>query len=362
MAESSGEKQYAATERKLQEAREQGQVPMGRDLLAAAAFGGLALALLLLPDRLLHLARTGQVLIEQAPDLAASGMTARIGALFWQALAALAPLLLLPAGGVIAMLFAQQALVVASDRITPKLSRISPLEGAKKRFGLSGLMEFAKSAVKLLLITGLLVTYLDHRAVEILATSALDARHGMLTLAQLIVEFVLLLTLAQLVIGALDLLWQRFDHQRQLRMTRKELTDDLKQTEGDPHLKAQRRRRAEEVATSRMLSDVAEANVVIVNPTHYAVALKWSRTSSGAPICVAKGVDEVAARIRAKAAEAGVPIRRDPPVARALYATMELGAQILPEHYRPVAAAIRYAEDLRRRAARRGGGRKTDAK
>lgn len=360
MEETSGEKQFAPTERRLQEARERGQIPIGRDLLAAAAYGGLALAVFLLPEHLLRIARLGEVLLDQAPELAPDGLSPRIGVLLGQTFAALAPAVLLPALAVLAVLFAQQGLVFAGDRIRPKLSRISPIEGAKRRFGLSGLVEFAKSAVKLVLITLLLAHHLSRRAPEILASTALHPRQSIALLGNLIAEFVLLLTLTMLAIGLLDLLWQRFDHQRKLRMTRKELTDDLKQTEGDPHLKAQRRRRAEEIATRQMIAEVAKANVVIVNPEHYAVALQWSRSSTGAPICVAKGVDEVAARIRAKATESGIPIRRDPPVARALHATVEIGAQIPTEHFRAVAAAIRYAEDMRRRAARNGWGRRKD--
>ena len=111
----------------------------------------------------------------------------------------------------------------------------------------------------------------------------------------------------------------------------------------------QRRQRGQEIATNRMLQDVGTADVVVVNPTHYAVALKWNRKARGAPICVAKGVDDVAARIRERAAEAGVPIHSDPPTARAIHANVEIGQQIQPEQYRAVAAAIRFAETMRKR-------------
>ena len=131
-------------------------------------------------------------------------------------------------------------------------------------------------------------------------------------------------------------------------MTHKELMDEFKEMEGDPHVKQERRQRGHEIATSRMMADVPTADVVIVNPTHYAVALKWDRTPGSAPVCVAKGVDEVAARIRATAEEAGVPIHSDPPTARALHATVDLGQEIAEEHYRAVAAAIRFADRMRK--------------
>jgi flagellar biosynthetic protein FlhB len=126
--------------------------------------------------------------------------------------------------------------------------------------------------------------------------------------------------------------------------------DEQKESEGDPHFKGQRRQRGIGIAMNQMLADVAKADVVIVNPTHYAVALSWNRGSTRAPVCVAKGTDEIAARIREMAAEHAVPIRRDPPTARALYASVEIGEEIGREHFRAVAAAIRFAEGLRRKA------------
>jgi flagellar biosynthetic protein FlhB len=141
-------------------------------------------------------------------------------------------------------------------------------------------------------------------------------------------------------------------------MTRKEMTDEMKESEGDPHVKGQRRSRAIAIATNRMLADVDAADVVVVNPTHYAVALKWDRVRGDAPRCVAKGVDEVAARIRERATLAGVPIHRDPPTARALHASLEIGDEVARADWRAVAAAIRFAEKMRARArARSGGGR-----
>jgi flagellar biosynthetic protein FlhB len=117
-------------------------------------------------------------------------------------------------------------------------------------------------------------------------------------------------------------------------------------------MKAHRRQRGYDIATNRMLVDGAKADVVVVNPTHYAVALTWSRASGRAPVCVAKGVDAIAARIRERAVEAGVPLHSDPATARALFASVEIGAEISPDHYRSVAAAIRFAEAMRKKARR----------
>ena len=156
--------------------------------------------------------------------------------------------------------------------------------------------------------------------------------------------------LTSLVFGAADYGWQWLQHRRRNMMTRQEMVEEQKESEGDPHTKGQRQQKGRQIAMAQMLQDVAKADVVLVNPTHYAVALKWRRGDRSAPICVAKGVDDLAARIRAKAAEAGVPVHRDPPTARAVYATVEIGQPIRPEHYKSVAAAIRFAEAMRKRA------------
>jgi flagellar biosynthesis protein FlhB len=168
-------------------------------------------------------------------------------------------------------------------------------------------------------------------------------------------RFFSLVLIVALVIGGIDFFWQYQEHLRKNRRTRKELTDESKESEGDPHMKQKRRQRGYDIAMNQMLGDVPDADVVVVNPTHYAVALKWSRLPGEAPICVAKGVDDVAAKIREIASESGVPIHRDPPTARAVYATVEIGQEIHPEHYQAIAAAIRFAEEMRRKMRARFG-------
>jgi flagellar biosynthetic protein FlhB len=204
--------------------------------------------------------------------------------------------------------------------------------------------------VKLCVISAVLAIFLSREAEAILGLMHLSP--GMITaeLSRLLTGFLMVVLAVSLSIAAIDYVWQYFEHIRKNRMSHKELRDEAKESEGDPHLKGERRRRGMDIATNRMLADVPKADVVIVNPTHYAVALKWSRKKGAAPTCVAKGVDEVAARIREAAAEAGVPVHRDPPTARALHATVEIGREIGADHYKAVAAAIRFAERMRARA------------
>ena len=237
-------------------------------------------------------------------------------------------------------------------RCSPKVTRrrISPLSTAKQKFGKDGLFEFAKSFIKLLIVSALLAVFFLHRTAEIIGLAYLSAALGMAALARMMLEFLALVVILSLLLGGVDLLWQRARHLHRNRMSRKEMMDEAKESDGDPHVKAQRRQRAQEIAMNQMLAEVAKADVVIVNPTHYAVALKWDRRARRAPVCVAKGVDEIAARIRERAAAAGVPIHRDPPTARALYASVDLGCEIRPDQYRAVAAAVRFAEAMRKRA------------
>ncbi|MFP5478400.1 MAG: flagellar biosynthesis protein FlhB [Alphaproteobacteria bacterium] len=353
----SGDKEHDASPQKLEEARKKGDLPRSADLLGAAAQGGLLLALAAggawVVDRA---GSAGMVMLDQADRLSALMTTGASGPLAGLLFAFVGPtlvLLLVPACLVLAVIVVTRGLVFAPEKLTPKLSRISPISTAKHKFGPDGLMEFAKSTLKLLLVSIILYAFLSARLPQVLAAVYLSPGMSAALLGRLTIDFLLIVFLIALVLGGVDFLWQIHRHRQRHRMSRKEMLDEFKENEGDPHLKSARRQRAQEVATNRMLADVAKADVVVVNPTHYAVALRWDRSRRGAPVCVAKGVDEIAKRIRERAAENGVPIHSDPPTARALHATIEIGQEIRAEHYRAVAAAIRFADAMRKRARRR---------
>lgn len=353
------EKSHEPSTRKLEEARKRGEVPRSTDLATAAAYAGLLLALVAGGGWAVE--RAGGALaglVGHADALAPlffEGPAAAPAGAFAAALAGPIALWLgLPGLAALLALIAQRAVTVTPSKLAPKLDRISPIAGAKNKFGRKGLFEFAKSTVKLFIFTLCLALFLADRLPRVLASLRSPPGPASAEMARMMVEFLGLVLVISIVIGAVDLLWQHAEHRRRNRMSHKELRDENKESEGDPYLKQARRGRAEALATNRMLQDVPQADVVIVNPTRVAVALRWSRESGSAPVCVAKGVGEIAARIRELAAEAGVPIRRDPPTARALWATVVIGEEIAPEHYRPVAAAIRFAEDMRARARTRG--------
>lgn len=351
-SDDSGEKSHAATPKKLADARRRGELPRSTDVNGAAALAGLALAL----------AAGGGALSEDAGSLLA-GWLARAGrseggpAVWGLVLASLRTTLslwLVPIAAVIVAVTAQRAFVFAPEKLRPQLSRISPIAQAKQKYGWSGLFEFAKSTAKLVAVTLVAGIFIAARREEILASLAAAPRQVGQLMGMLLVDFLLLALAVTAAIAVVDYLWQHYDHRRRHRMSHKELRNEHKETEGDPHMKQARRRRGEEIARNRMLAEVPKSDVVIVNPRHYAVALRWDRGSGRVPVCLAKGTDELAARIRERAAEAGVPIPRDPPTARALHASVEIGAEIRPEHYRAVAAAIRFAERMRAAARARG--------
>lgn len=355
--EDEADKEHEASQQKLDQARKDGDIPRSVDLQTAAATGGFLLALFSLGAWAVTRAGTaGMVVLDQADRLStlvASGGGAPIAGMILTLAGPPLALLLVAPVLVLALLFATRGIVFAPSKLAPKLSRISVIAAAKQKFGIDGLVEFGKSTVKLGIVSLILYTFLAGRLEEILASLYLTPAMSAALMARLVLEFLFIVFLIQLALGGVDYLWQVFRHRQRNRMSRKEMMDEFKDSEGDSHLKSARRQRAQEVATNRMLTDVASANVVVVNPTHYAVALKWDRSKGGAPVCVAKGVDEIARKIRERAAEHGVPIHSDPPTARAIHATVEIGQEIRVEHYRAVAAAIRFAEAMRRRVRRR---------
>ncbi|WP_300515695.1 flagellar type III secretion system protein FlhB [Aliiroseovarius sp.] len=349
------DKQHEATQKKLDDARKKGEIPRSADLTTAASYAGLLVAATAIGAT--NLKGVGAELagiFARADSLAievfSGGGQTFAGTLLLDLAGLLAPWFLLPAVAALAVLVATRGVVVAPEKLTPKLNRISPLSNAKNKFGRSGLFEFAKSFAKLTIFSIILGVFLWQKLPEVIGSIGVEPAMATTVLLTLCVQFFGIVLLVSLVLGGVDFMWQYQEHLRKNRMSHKELTDEAKQNEGDPHVKQQRRQKGYDIAMNQGIRDVPDADVVVVNPTHYAVALKWSRLPGEAPVCLAKGTDEVAARIREVAAEAGVPIHRDPPTARSLHALVDIGQEIHPEHYQAVAAAIRFAEKMRTKA------------
>ncbi|WP_380055138.1 flagellar biosynthesis protein FlhB [Falsihalocynthiibacter sp. SS001] len=355
MSEDDSDKQHEPTQKKLDDARKKGEIPRSTDLLTAASYSGFLITAFTIGGSSLRqagqdlsgmISRADQV----APLLFEANGSELLNAPFLSLLGTVAFWFGLPALMVTLTVLAQRSFVVAPEKLAPKLSRISPLSNAQNKFGRSGLFEFGKSFLKLAIFSIVLGAVVLGNMEEIIATVYLSPQVAMKLLFTLFIKFLFIVLIVSVVIGAADFLFQHQEHMRKNRMSHKEMTDEHKSSEGDPHIKQQRRQKGYEIAMTQMMGSVPEADVIIVNPTHYAVALKWDRTSGAAPICVAKGVDEIAAAIREIAMQNGVPIHSDPPTARAIYATVEIDAEIQRSHYQAVAAAIRFAEKIRQKS------------
>lgn len=353
MSEESDDKQFDASESKLRKAREQGDIPRSAELQGALAYLGFWFAMLFaaswaVPGWVRMAARAlgsepwpdGQG--QSVMDLA-QGMATRAG------LAVLAAVTIM-AMPVVLGIVVQRSLVFTPKKLLPDPKRIDPFKNAGQKFGKTGLVSFAISLGKAILV-GVGGWYLYMSLLDWLMNADSMADLQWVEGLGLILRRAIWLALGiGAVFAGIDLVWKRLEYRKRHRMTRREMQDEYKESEGDPHLKAARRQKGVDIVLSSMLVDVEKADVVIVNPTHYAVALEWKRGSGRAPVCLAKGVDEVARRIRERANEHQVPIWSDPPCARAIHATVEIGDEIAPEHFAPVAAAIRFAEAMRKKA------------
>ncbi len=344
------QKEFDPTPAKLQKAREKGEIPRSREVLAAAGFLGLCITLLI-SDRLLPNPFDGLAgILERAgtaPSLAGTG-----GAgwdVFKDIVIPFVGLFILPFVLVFAATLSQRMFLFTSSNLQPKISRISIISNAKNKYGVSGLFEFFKSFVKLIMFSTVFALVLMASFDEILTTPQLDAKFSLEFSFQLVSEFLFVSTVIFFLIAVVDLIFQHKNFLSKNRMSRKEFLDEMKESEGDPHVKGERRSRAQAIASNKMLSDVATADVVIVNPTHYSVALHWSRLPGTAPSCVAKGVDHLALMIRETAKKENVPVYANASVARALFPIVEVGQEVMPEQYKMVAEAIRFADEMRRK-------------
>lgn len=327
----------AATPRRIERAREQGQVALSRE---AVGFGALLLASLAamaaLPPLGVELMRAMRALLARGHEL---GMAEGAAGLGWLALRIVAVVAGAAALGAVAATLAQTRGLVSAVPLAPRFDKVNPWSGLKRLVGPEAVAEFLRSLLKL----GLVAAALWFAMGDVAALQAvLHAPAGAMldAAAAAAVRLVGAALLAFAAIALLDLVWVRLRHLRSLRMSRQDLREEAKESEGDPQLRARRRQIREGRARRRMMADVPKAAVVITNPTHYAVALAYAG-GDAAPRIVAKGVDAAAARIRAVAEGAGVPLVANPPLARALH-RLELGAEIPAEHYQAVAEIIAF--------------------
>lgn len=333
-----------ATEKKLRDAIEKGNVPFSREAAAFASLGGiLAITGLFLAGNIVHLRLTLERFIDNPGGWSlenGSDVILLFHAVGLDVARLLVPIILILAATGIASSVLQNPPQLVFDRIQPKLLRVSIVSGWRRLFSVQSQVEFLKAAFKFAVVG--LVGLIILRAAQGDVIKAMFMEPGSIPELVRVLAMKLLgaLLIATIVLATVDLVWSRVHWQRELRMTRQEVKDELKQTHGDPILKARMRSLARDRSRRRMMAAVPRATVVIANPIHYAVALRYVREESGAPLVLAKGQDLIALKIRQIAEEHGVPVVEDKLLARSLYDSVEVDKMIPPEFYKAVAEII----------------------
>jgi len=339
----------AATPRRLQRAREAGQVPLSRELSSLAGLAGASLALLMLGAyAATDLARRMVPFLGRPLTIDLSGGVAGV----WHDVAiavlrAAGPMSFAAVAAAAAAVLVQTGALINLTPLIPQASRISPRAGLRRLFGADGLMESLKSVAKIGVLVALAGWVLRGDLRALLASPFADAATLAARCAAPIRHVLVLVLVMQTVIAGADLVWVRLRHAHGTRMSRQDIRDEQKESEGDPKVRQRFRQLRFQRARRRMLAAVPKATVVITNPTHYAVALVYDRARNAAPRVVAKGVDSMAARIREMAQDHHVPLISNPLLARALY-RVELETEIPAEHYKAVAEIIAYVWRLAR--------------
>jgi len=235
----------------------------------------------------------------------------------------------------------------SSESLVPKLSKMNPIKGIKKIFGTNGLIELVKSILKLLLLGSIAVYFLWNARNELYGLSEEPFPGAFVHALELIAWQFLVVSLGMILVAAIDVPYQIWSNTRQLKMTKQEVKDESKNTDGNPEVKGRIRQLQREMAMQRMMGDVPKADVIITNPTHYAIALQYDTEGSGAPVMLAKGVDLVALQIRNVAQANEVPIIESPPLCRAIYYSVEIGQEIPAGLYVAVAQVLAYIFQLK---------------
>lgn len=338
------------TQTKLEEARKKGQVATSREvnhwfMILAATI----MVMMFMPKAMTDFGGLLQKFVEQ-PHLIALDKPAMHDVLadtVKGTVFILLPTLVLLILAALAAGMIQNGLIISAEQIKPKLDKISLKSGLKRLFSMKSIAEFAKGIAKIAIVAavGVAIIWPAFSGLERLPSMELMSWLGVMH--SLTVRLMIGVLAVVSLIAVLDFLFQRFQHLKQMRMSRQDIKDEMKNSEGDPQVRARLRQIRRERAQQRMMQAVPEASVVIANPTHFAIALKYELNEMAAPVVLAKGIDAVALKIREVAEEHDIPVIRNPPLARALHAGAEIGDEIPAEHFKAVAEIIGYVLRLK---------------
>jgi flagellar biosynthetic protein FlhB len=355
MAEDMGEKTEAPTGRKLGEARDRGQVVKSTDLAAAIDLAAVAIILVLLGGFVFRVfAEILRRSLSEAPGLDFARVDLALvntrDAVLGMTIASVPFMILFAIVSAVAYI-AQFGMLFTLQPLQPDLSKLDPIKGLGRIFGKRGLMKTIISLFKLAAVSLVSVLVLGPKLSSVVGLPNLELMPGFNQLREMIISLAIWLLVVMFILGFADYFYQRYQHTSDLKMTKKEVTDERKSMDGDPQIKARRLRMMRQILMQQIGANVPKADVIVTNPTHYSVAIQYDQESMVAPRVVAKGVDLMAMRIRQVAMTHRVPIVERPPLARALYAAIEVGQEIPPEHYQAVAEVLAYVYRLEGRAA-----------
>lgn len=347
------EKTEDPTQKRLKDAHDKGDVPKSQEVSTWFALAGATLMIALLaPGAAESLGKLMKGYLEHAHQIPLDGYAIKA---LWrdtgQSVAMIVgfPLVALVVMAVAGNLVQHQPLLTA-ETIKPKLSKVSPLSGFKRLFSVDSLVNFAKGMIKISVVGALMVAVLwphkDKADIMIFADEVIILEQARVLILQLLAAILAVMT----IVAGADFIYQKNKWFNKQKMSLKEVKEEFKQTEGDPQVKGKIRQLRMERSRKRMMSAVPQATVVVTNPTHYAVALKYE-DGMGAPLCLAKGTDALALKIREVAKDSDVPVIENPPLARALYATVKVEQEVPEEHYKAVAEVIGFVFRMRKRAA-----------
>lgn len=347
--ESSEDKRYQPSQKKLSDARRKGEVPRSQEVGVALTYLAFVTTLSLfggpiLQEVVLYLSEFLDPIALLGGNRSELIVRNRVYGVVVEIIGTIAPVLLSASFLIIIMLALQRSIIFVSSNIKPKWKRVSFFAGVRRKFGTDGLFEFSKSFIKLLIYMITLIIFLIPLVGSISVASLLNPKIGILFIFEKSILLLLLATFISIIIAIIDYSWQVNQFIKKNMMSYQEIKEEHRESEGDPHFKSARRQRAIEIASNRMMQEVPNANVIIVNPSHYAIALGWNPLKHPAPIVLAKGVDEVALRIRSTGEDNCIPVFVDIPTARHLVATVAIGELIPSSHFEAVAAAVRFAQ------------------
>lgn len=348
--DSSQEKTEDATPRRLKKAREEGQVPRSRDLSTTAVLLSGSIALLIFGP---YMARGLKRVLEYNFSLEretlfdSNAMIAHLAASFLEALIAVIPLFAVVLVAALVGPIALGGWLMSAKALAPKLNRLDPLSGLKRMFSAKSMVELVKAIGKIAVVITAAFLMLQAIKTQLLGLSQEDIQSGMAHSVMLSVFAAIVLSASTLFIVIIDVPFQIWDHAKKMRMSRQEIKDEMKDTEGKPEVKSRIRRMQMELSQRRMMAEVPKADVVITNPTHFAVALRYDPDTMETPVLLAKGVDQVALKIREIANEYNIEKIESPILARAIYYTTELEGVIPQGLYVAVAQVLAYVFQLR---------------